>query len=886
MPQSDATVARASVRVLPDTSEFAKRLKADLEAIEHRLEAKIPAVLNFDDRGVAEKVREATARAQKAAQTINVEENLDDNALAEKVRASTEEAQLAAKDIRVSIKYDQRQIQRFTTNIRNDMEAAGQEANRSFNKGFRGRGGGGLFGGDLGETALKVAIASAIAFAPQVLSLANSLSKVVGVLALIPSLALGGGAALATLVIGLHGFVQAIGFLAAGKTDKFNEALDHMSPAARKTALAFKQLLPQFRALRTAVQENLFHDMAGDVEKLGKTYLPILSHYLGAIATQLNLAGQDAIDFLESSQALHDTSRIFGNIQRAAVAMRPALRFVLQAFGDLAAVGSDSLPSIARNITDISRRFANWIRNARNTGQIARWIQDAATALHDLWTIGKGTIEIITGLMHAAGASGKNPLTTLAHAIDSVAKAVNSPGVQNGLRAFFAMMRTVQSQLGGGLKNLGKALLELAPAIASLAGGKAKTVGKLLTDIANAIHNLAPGFNQAAPVVSHAIDQIVDALGPLIPMIGDLLGSGLEDAVPLIEGIGNAFEVIAPAIRTIAGLFHQATQAKDEWYSSLQDLGSIGKFMKIFSQVTAGISAGLIPIAAGLGTKWGTEIGNKLRAAIIAWAPQVGHWFQSVNNMALTWVGQFVSVINSKLGSLLASAGARLGQLPGLARSGFTGMLNAGSSLMSRMVNSTANGIQRALSAVRRLSQSRSIASSAFGGVVSAIAGRMSDAVGRARDGVQRVINALRSITNAAFSAGASIMRAFGQGILSTLSDAYNAALHAVQAIKNLMPHSPAKEGPFSGKGWVLYSGRAISEGLAEGIRQRSSVARSAAEALMAGVAGPGVQAFGPAAAGAGASGHTFVIQGANKSPYEIARQTANEFDWMFGRGA
>ena len=35
---------------------------------------------------------------------------------------------------------------------------------------------------------------------------------------------------------------------------------------------------------------------------------------------------------------------------------------------------------------------------------------------------------------------------------------------------------------------------------------------------------------------------------------------------------------------------------------------------------------------------------------------------------------------------------------------------------------------------------------------------------------------------------------------------------------RDLLPFSPAKEGPFSGKGWTLYSGRSIPQAFAQGV--------------------------------------------------------------------
>ncbi|MCL7660572.1 hypothetical protein M8360_34925, partial [Klebsiella pneumoniae] len=55
--------------------------------------------------------------------------------------------------------------------------------------------------------------------------------------------------------------------------------------------------------------------------------------------------------------------------------------------------------------------------------------------------------------------------------------------------------------------------------------------------------------------------------------------------------------------------------------------------------------------------------------------------------------------------------------------------------------------------------------------------------------------------------------------------------------IRNFFPFSPAKEGPFSGKGYTLYSGRALTSDFAKGmsmaeadvVRQAEAITRAAA---------------------------------------------------------
>jgi hypothetical protein len=74
-----------------------------------------------------------------------------------------------------------------------------------------------------------------------------------------------------------------------------------------------------------------------------------------------------------------------------------------------------------------------------------------------------------------------------------------------------------------------------------------------------------------------------------------------------------------------------------------------------------------------------------------------------------------------------------------------------------------------------------------------------------------------------------------------------------ILSIRNLFPFSPAKEGPFSGRGWTTYSGQAIAEGLAAGMLARGGLVYSAADTLTR-AAQIGPSGFGPSS-GSGLAG-------------------------------
>jgi phage-related protein len=77
---------------------------------------------------------------------------------------------------------------------------------------------------------------------------------------------------------------------------------------------------------------------------------------------------------------------------------------------------------------------------------------------------------------------------------------------------------------------------------------------------------------------------------------------------------------------------------------------------------------------------------------------------------------------------------------------------------------------------------------------------------------------------------GRKIIQGLINGIKSMVGAAKEAIGGVVSAIKNFLPFSPAKEGPFSGRGYTTFSGAALIEDFAKGIRSGAPEAIAAIE--------------------------------------------------------
>lgn len=147
------------------------------------------------------------------------------------------------------------------------------------------------------------------------------------------------------------------------------------------------------------------------------------------------------------------------------------------------------------------------------------------------------------------------------------------------------------------------------------------------------------------------------------------------------------------------------------------------------------------------------------------------------------------------------------------------------------------------------------------------------------------VLSVLGDFATQLFDAGGKIISGLINGIKSKIGDVKGAVGDVLGAARNLLPFSPAREGPFSGSGWTLYSGQSISGALADGILSGQGRVRAAtrqlattAQAALGGdqFGAPGFAAFGGAG---GPSG--FHIQNYYESNAGSARSTAEELWWL-----
>lgn len=266
--------------------------------------------------------------------------------------------------------------------------------------------------------------------------------------------------------------------------------------------------------------------------------------------------------------------------------------------------------------------------------------------------------------------------------------------------------------------------------------------------------------------------------------------------------------------------------------------------------------------------------------------------FSAVWNGIRAAVSAVVNAIRAVISAVFNAVRAYLTAVLNGYRAVFTAAWNA----IKAVVTGAINGIR---SIITRLSSIGSTVAGYFSRMVSGIRSQISSAISVVSGLPGRIRSAIGNLGSMLYSSGRSIIQGLINGIKDMAGAVKSAVSGVLQSARNLLPFSPAKEGPFSGKGWTLYSGRSIVEGLADGIQQRATLLHSAMQAAIGGVA-----ANVNVAASAGSSGGLARAYGSrttntttnlggvvvnapqNMDPAEVGQYTLNKLTTAMTTGA
>ena len=370
-----------------------------------------------------------------------------------------------------------------------------------------------------------------------------------------------------------------------------------------------------------------------------------------------------------------------------------------------------------------------------------------------------------------AGALG--PLLSSIPGLSGVFGNLTGPvGIVIGL---FTQMIANSSALQGALGTVFQVIGQVMSVAAPIIGQIMTIIGELLGQIGD---QLAPVIEQIATVIGDVLIAVLPMLTPILSTIGSLLST-------LIPVAGQIISVVAQVVAAIAPLIVQLASAL------IPIIGALLPVVQTVFSTVASIISSVMGIVEGI---------IKTVTSVIK-----GDW-------AGAWEG--IKQVFSGVWDLIVSIVT--GQIA-LVKS----VILAGINLVKSMWSNTWNAVTN-------------VVTNAWEGIKYAVSNGVSAMMNFITGMPSKILGAFANAKSWLVESGRSIIQGLIDGIMGMIGTVKDAVGNVLSAARNLLPFSPAKEGPFSGKGWTLYSGRSIVEALADGVNQRRGLFKDAVADAMA----------------------------------------------------
>lgn len=424
----------------------------------------------------------------------------------------------AQRGIEIPVELDVKDIDKGLSNVQSGLTKTSSSMRRTADDTDRLSGKFKAFNLLTGLAAPKV-LAFGSALSPAILGTTNltaALVPTVGILGALPAVAGSGAVALGTLKLATSGFGDTVKALIEGDADKFNEALEKLSPNARSAARQLSLMRPELAALQQQVQDRFFAGFAEDIRLTGQAYLPLLRRELPAVSSSMSGFVENFAAGVRQGEAMRGVNDILtstsGALGRANDNVRPLTASILS----LGTAGAPSVLRLGNAFAVGSILVAQFIQRNVEAGNVTTWINEAIDTFKVLGGVIYNTGSILYSVFSAGNTAGGGFLVTLRDITGQAAE----------------FLRSVQGA---------EALDALFSGLSALSGGLGTVLGALLPALGEAFVILSPGISTLVP----ALAQIAVALTPLIPALAEL-------ALSLVPSLVDVINVLIPVVTVLA----------------------------------------------------------------------------------------------------------------------------------------------------------------------------------------------------------------------------------------------------------------------------------------------------------------------------------------------
>ena len=469
--------------------------------------------------------------------------------------------------------------------------------------------------------------------------------------------------------------------------------------------------------------------------------------------------------------------------------------------------------SFADTFNDMAVGAARSGQTLSKEGSLGQALGSGTEAFQNLERV-PGQVLLAIGRLAAAG----GPLLirfseAVASKFDDLSKRI-AEGIESGaLEDAVNGAGDALSQLGEIGSNLGEVLGNIFGAAAESGNGLFDALEKITQAMADA--TATTEFQDALGALSEVAATLVDTVLPilaeafqaLLPVIEQIAPPVQELITVLGESLMELMPELQPVLQELAGLFVSIVEAVIPLIPPLtQIISDILPLLQFFLRGTAEI------------------IENVIGPALFYFVEGVALLVSALEDMAGETLREIV------IPAMRAVAAVLRGDWSGAMDAGREAAIGMSNAVFGAFVTMNERG-QVQLGSLSRaiVDKIRDSTNAASRRVVEFVVGLLRQ-LQQIPSGARA---ALGDMGNVLVQSGASLIRGFINGMLSQISGIRNAASRLVSAARDFFPGSPAKRGPFSGKGWTLYSGQATGEAFAKGLQDRRQTIQRTLEQLL-----------------------------------------------------
>lgn len=617
----------------------------------------------------------------------------------------------------------------------------------------------------------------------QILGMSRYMAMGVGVaLLLAPALGL-----ISTLIAGLPSllFLAGAGFAAVALgMDGIKKAAEVLKPAVEK--------------LKASLSATFERTMAPVFQDLLKIF-PTLQGGLQRVAIGVSQMAKSFTEVLSSKQGLRDIQQILYNTGEFFSSIDIGIRAFAQSLLTLGREGSESFDLLAVGFNRFLSDFNAVVQRVAADGSLRAAFVGLADVTNALLSAFNRLFEAGIRVMGPLGAPLANLITGLT---DILVALMPILGIISGL---------VADVLGKALSALAPIIQQLLPLIQAIAD----VIGIIFTE---AIKILQPILSQLVGILSDSLMSVLKTLQPLLApllnffgnlaiLVGQTLAEALVLLMPflqqLIQYMVSMWTALGPLL---PALFELVEVIFKSWLDVLQQL--MPDIMKIAGEAMPKLLSAakdLLPALLDFLDTW------------VKLVPVMADFVLLILDFVVPAIQEMARLMGDAWESVALMFKGAIDFITGILKT-FVGLFTGDWEMMSEGIKQTVRGLW----------------DNVRGAFLTAL-----DAINLMFFGLpKRILDSLGNLGSLLIESGKSLVRGFIQGIGDMIGSAVSKAAELANAVREFLPFSPAKKGAFSGKGYTLYSGRALVEDWATGIEQATPYAIKAIDDAMSASAG------------------------------------------------